>query len=114
MGEDVFQLVRDSILARMQDTPAAGAHDDTTFGLMFEDYLGTFPVNTYSDGKPASLGAYMSVLDFVKLEQAIREILDVAFDKFGFMLEWIQTFEYLSPTFSMIASTMRRAMPEYA
>lgn len=85
------------------------------FGRLFEDYITTYPVNTNMcrPTSTCSLGAYGGLLDFELLERAIDEILEVAFDKFGFMLEWIQRWDYLTPTHSMISGTMRRKMPEY-
>lgn len=86
----------------------------TTFGMMFESYIQTYPVNQNMSGDGTqALGAYMGILNFELLDRAIDEILEVAFDKFGFMHEWICTFDYLSPTFRMISSWMRRKMPEF-
>ncbi len=85
-----------------------------TFGMMFEAYIQTYPVNENMSGDGTqALGAYMGILNFELLDRAIDEILEVAFDKFGFMHEWICTFDYLSPTFGMISSWMRRKMPEF-
>jgi phage-related minor tail protein len=84
-------------------------------GMLFEDYICTYPINTsmFNPKQTTALGAYGGILNFGLLGKAIDEILEVAFDKFGFMLEYVQMFDYLSPTFGMISGTMRRKMPEY-
>jgi len=85
-----------------------------TFGRLFEDYITTYPVNVSMFGdKVSPIGAYGGILNFELLNRAIDEILEVAFDKFGYMLEWVQTWDYLTPTHSMISSAMRMKMPEY-
>jgi len=111
---------RTNLIKRIVSRPIAKSTRNETnndnivaFGVMFEDYICTYPINMYRDNKQATLGSYGGILNFQLLYKAIEEILEVAFDKFGFMLEYMQTFEYLSPTFAMIASAMRSKMPEF-
>ena len=107
--------MREFLINEIIKQPAVGDQCVDTFGRLFEDYIVTYPVNVsmFAERKTTSLGAYGGILNFQLLERAVDEILEVAFDKFGFMLEWIQNWDYLTPTHAMISSTMRRKMPEY-
>lgn len=108
--------MREFILNEIVNTPIPDSTRDaeSIFGNLFQDYITTYPVNASQyELKTSTLGAYGAILNFGLLHRAIDEILEVAFDKFGFMLEHMQTWDYLSPTFGMITGTMRFKMEEF-
>jgi hypothetical protein len=108
--------MRAFILHEIVNTPIPDStiSAESIFGNLFQDYITTYPVNASQyELSTSMIGAYGAILNFGLLHRAIDEILEVAFDKFGFMLEHMQTWDYLSPTFGMITGAMRFKMEEF-